>query len=199
MVLGLLLAVGGCAVTLVQPYDEKLITDSESLFKKASAMVDDGFQASPRTDEARAQIRLDSTRPGAGPLSAHPAHFAQFERRYNEILTDSDALILRSLSKSQEIGTVGIRLQKKIEALIEEAVPTNCPEMDAEFSQMTSSLTVRNFVDLKCLLAGWKAQHANQRVTQDTSILKQVNWELRRSTLFSAVLAIQSAETSKKK
>lgn len=184
---------GGCATTLVQAYDDKLFTDTEALFKKAATMIDDGLAKSPRTDADRAAILAQ------GQAAAHPAHALKFEARYNELATDSDALILRALVKSQEVGALGEKLQRKIGTLIEESIPSACPEADAEFKSMTSSLTVANYLDLKCLFVTWKARHSDSKLTESTGILKRVNWELRKSTLFAAVLAIQKAEAAKKK
>lgn len=197
---GALLVSTGCSTTLVQPYDEKLLIDTEAIFKKASAMIDDGTAKSPKTDNARAAIKTMAAAPNAlQKLSEHPAHASKFATRYNELATDSDALILRALSKSQEVGATGNKLQEKIERLIQESIPTVCPELDAEFGSLTSSLTVKNYIDLKCILVKWKSQHSDVKLTDSTEILKQSNWELRRSTLFSAILAIQRAETAKKK
>ena len=50
------LFVGGCAVTLVQPYDEKLLTDTEAVFKKASTMIDDGIANSRKSFCSRFEI-----------------------------------------------------------------------------------------------------------------------------------------------
>lgn len=180
----------GCAVTLVQPYDEKLVNDTEAIFKKASALVDEGISKSPRTDEERAAIR---------PPSASEAHFAKFEPEYDALLRDADALILRSLARSGEIDAVGSKLQKKIETLIESALPSACPDMDQELKDLSASLTVRNYIDLKCFFVNWKAQHGDMQRTGQTRILKKANWEARKGALFNIVLAIQKAETFKKK
>jgi hypothetical protein len=182
-------AIAGCTITLVAPYDEKLVTDTEALFKKASTMIDDGIAKSPRTDAERAAITTPE---------AHPAHMSQFDGRYNSLGTDADALILRAVARSRDVGPVGEKLQSKINALIEEALPSQCEDIESELGVSAPSLTVKNFLDLKCLLVRWKAQHADPKLTQDTRILKRSNWELRKSAIFSAALAIERAETSKK-
>lgn len=184
------LFLGGCAVTLVQPYDEKLLTDTEAIFKKASTMIDDGITNSPKTDEERAAI--------AKPEN-HLAHVSKFEGRYAALGTDADALILRVLSKADEVDRIGQNLQKQINALLEKSLPSQCDEIDKEFGLATSSLSVKNYIDLKCLIVRWKAQHSESTLTRGTGILKRTNWELRKSTIFSAALAIQKAEISKKK
>lgn len=190
----------GCAVTLVQPYDEKLLADTEALFKKASTVIDDGIAKSPKTENERNHLKAAASTPNSvTPLASNPAHFTQFESRYNDLTVDVDALILRSLSKAAEVGPLGQKLQKRIEDLINQAIPSACDDLQSEFGAMTSSLTVMNYVDLKCLLIRWKAQHGDVTVTNGTGILKKVNWELRKSAVFAATLAIEQAETSKKK
>lgn len=179
----------GCAVTVLQPYDEKLLTDTESLFKKASAMIDDGIANSPKTDDERSAIQKPTD---------HLAHASKFEARYGALGTDTDALILRALSKSQDVDKVGEKLQQKINDLVESALPSQCDDIESELGISTSSLTVKNYIDLKCILVRWKAQHSDAKLTRNTGILKRTNWELRKSAIFSVTLAIQRAETSKK-
>ncbi len=181
---------GGCAVTLVQPYDEKLLTDTEAIFKKASSMIDDGIANSPKTDEERSAI--------AKPEN-HLAHVSKFEGRYAALSTDADALILRALSKADEVDRIGQKLQGQINELVEKSLPLQCKDIEMELGLATTSLTVKNYIDLKCLIVRWKAQHSEPDLTRGTGILKRTNWELRKSTIFSATLAIQKAETSKKK
>jgi len=193
-----LLAASGCATRLVQPYDEQLAADTQALFKSGSAMINDGPAKSPRTDADRALIKTRHAQLNK-PLSEHSAHFAQFEARYDQLATDVDALILMALSNSQQVGSVGVKLQGKIEALIDQSIPSACPELDAEFDTLSRDLTVRSYVDLKCILVQWKDQHARDDVTAGTGILKRANWEGRRLTLFRAILAISSAEAAKKK
>lgn len=182
--------VGGCAVTLVQPYDEKLLADTEAIFKKASSMIDDGIANSPRTDDERAAIPEPES---------HSAHVSKFESRYAALSTDADALILRALSQSEEVDRIGQELQGQISDLVEKSLPSQCDDIEKELGMATTSLTVKNYIDLKCLVVGWKAQHSDPKLTQDTGILKRTNWELRKSHIFSAILAIQKAESSKKK
>lgn len=182
--------VGGCAVTLVQPYDEKLLTDTEAIFKKASSMIDDGISNSPKTDEDRSVISKPER---------HLAHASKFEGRYSELSTDADALILRALSKADDVDRIGQKLQVQIIKLVDESLPSQCDDVEKDLGVITTSLTVKNYIDLKCLIVRWKAQHSDPDLTKRTGILKRVNWELRKSTIFSAILAIQKAETSKKK
>lgn len=153
-------------------------------------MIDDGIANSPKTDEDRAAIPKPES---------HSAHVSKFEGRYAALSTDADALILRALSKAEEVDWVGQKLQGQINNLVENSLPSQCDEIEKELGLATTSLTVKNYIDLKCLIVRWKAQHSDPKLTKDTGILKRTNWELRKSTIFSATLAIQKAETSKKK
>lgn len=179
----------GCATTLVQPYDQKLVDDTEAIFKDAAAMIDDGVQVSPMTDEARKAIRNPS---------GNPAHLSKFEDRYQKLATSTDLLILRALAQSRGVDAIGQRLQDKVSDLVDQQLPSQCEELEREFGAPGASLTVRNYVDLKCIFVRWHDQHADMVVTEGTQILKKGNWELRKSTVFNAVLAIQRAESSKK-
>lgn len=183
------LFIGGCAITLVQPYDDKLLADTETVFKKASAMIDDGVANSPKTDDERSAIKTPAS---------HHAHVSKFDDRYAALGTDADALILRALSKSEEVDRIGQKLQEQITDLIEKSLPSQCSNLERELGVSTTSLTVKNYIDLKCLVVRWKAQHSDTQITKGTGILKQSNWELRKSAIFSATLAIQRAEGSKK-
>lgn len=182
----LALSVTGCAATLVQPYDEKLFNDTGAFFKKAAAVVDEGKKLSPKTDEDRAEIEMPAT---------HAAHFSVFEGKYDGLIIDVEALILRAMSKSEAVNSAGQAMQGKITALIDAALPSNCLALQAEFSAV--SLTVGNYVDLKCLIVRWRDQHQDARLTRDTRILKRANWEARKSVLFQMILAIQKAEAFK--
>ncbi|MEW7977652.1 MAG: hypothetical protein AB2814_09520 [Candidatus Sedimenticola endophacoides] len=88
--------IGGCAMQLVQPYDAKLVSGAEAFYKKAATMVQEGRAASPGSDAERAAI--------ADP-SAHPAHFSRFESRYDKLVIESEALILRAAAA--ELGERG--------------------------------------------------------------------------------------------
>lgn len=182
----LVLSVAGCASTLVQPYDETLFNDTGAFFKKAAAVVDEGKKLSPKTDDDRAAIELPAT---------HAAHYSAFESKYDGLIIDVEAMILRAMSKSGAINGAGRAMQGKITELIDAALPTNCVELQAEFANV--SLTVGNYVDLKCLIVRWRAQHQDARLTRDTQILKRANWEARKSVLFQTILAIQKAEAFK--
>jgi hypothetical protein len=178
----------GCPTRLVAPYDEKLLTDTEAIFKTAASMIDDGIGNSPNTDSERSGIKEPES---------HPAHISKFEGRYAALATDADALILSALSKN-DVDRIGEKLQGQINDLIEKSLPSQCDNIEQELAISTNSLTVKNYIDLKCLLVRWKAQHSDPKLTRNTGILKRSNWELRKTAIFSAILAIQKAESSKK-
>ena len=185
----LAVCLSGCIPRLVQPYDEALVTGTEALYAEAAAMIDDGIVASPLTDAER-----DAIRP---PLKSD-AHFSHFAPRYDKLIRASDLMILRAMAGSDGIDKLGQKLQGKIEEAIENAVPSVCAELTESFNELgATSLTVRNQVDLKCLLTRWKEQHADPALTRNTLILKRANWETRRASLFRIVLAIQRAQLSK--
>ncbi len=183
----LLVLIGGCSTTLVAPYDEKLVTSTEEFYKKAAGIIEEGRIVSPLTDQERKEI--------ANPAE-HAGHFSQFVDRYNFLLIDAEALILRAMASSDAIDATGQKIQAKLDELIETSIPSVCEGLAAEFGN--TSLTAKNYIDLKCIISKWKDQHENPKLTQDTLILKKANWEGRKKLIFNAVLAIQSAEAFKK-
>jgi len=183
-------SLAGCATTLVQPYDQKLGDDTEEIFKHAVAMIDEGVQVSPITDNARKAIK--------NPLD-DPAHLSRFEERYRKLATRIDLLILRAMAHSQGVDAIGQQLQDKVSDLIDRQLPSQCVELEREFDAPGTSLTVMNYIDLKCIFVRWHGQHADTELTEGTRILKKSNWQHRKGTVFNAVLAIHRAESSKKR
>jgi hypothetical protein len=181
------LSFSACTVTLVQPYDQKLFDETEAFYKKAATLVQEGEMLSPRTDAERKNIKE--------PLK-HPAHLSVFAPKYDALIIDSDVLILRAMANSGAIDSAGNKLQKKIEKLIADPLPSQCSELEEEFKN--TSLTVKNYVDLKCVLVRWRAQHGDEKLTDNVMILKKANWEARRPVMFNLILAIQKAEGFKK-
>jgi len=177
----------GCSVALVQPYDEKLVDETDAFYKKAALLLSEGQAVSPRTDEERAVI--------SNP-SQHPGHFSKFVARYDVLIVDSEALILRAASQSGRAGDLGRRLQSKIGELIDNTSEVKCDAISEDVRK--SSLTVANYVDLQCLVIRWRDRHNDTSLTGGKHILKRSNWEGQKLTLFNAVLAIQSAERFKK-
>jgi hypothetical protein len=185
--IALLMFVSACSIKLVQPYNEKLLDDTQAFYKKAAAMIEEGMAVSPKTDEERAMI----VKP-----AEHPANVSSFLPEYDALIVDSEALILRAMTGSQQIDATAQNIQGKLDELIEAYLPSRCPELKAEFGKI--SLTAMNFVDLKCLILKWREDHGNQQLTRGTGILKQANWEGRKAVLFNTLLAIQKAEGFKK-
>jgi len=183
-----LFALGGCTVTLVQPYDENLFDDTEAFYKKASAMILDGEMVSPLRDDDRAKILNPKT---------HTGHYSKFEQRYQDLITDTDLLILRATANYQTVDAAGAAAQEKANQAIEEKIKNQCPELTGRLRDV--GLTAANYVDLQCLIITWQKQHADSEFTENTHILKKANWQGRRKNLFDAVLAIQRAEAFKKK
>lgn len=183
----LLLLLTACPVKLVQPYDEKLLNDTEAFYKKAATVIQEGRTVSPTTDDERKKINEPAK---------NPAHISAFESKYDALIVDSDALILRAIAGSVGIDSAGQTIQKKINELIEKALPTVCPELKESLEKV--SLTAMNIVDLKCLLLKWRKEHSDKELTDSKSILKKGNWEGRQVVLFNTVLAIEKAERFKK-
>lgn len=179
--------IAGCSVTLVAPYDETLVASSEEFYKNAARIIEEGRAASPKTDDARAKI----TEP-----NKHSAHYSKFESKYNQLVIDAEALILRAMASSDKIDLAGQELQSKLNELIETPLPSKCQELKYIFGK--TSLTAANYIDLKCILTNWKKQHSDPKLTQNTLILKKANWEGRKQVIFNAILAIQKAERFKK-
>ncbi|MBL7186553.1 MAG: hypothetical protein ISS70_09515 [Phycisphaerae bacterium] len=188
-VLGFLLSgLSSCATELVAPYDEGLVTGTEAFYKKAAGIIDEGIRVSPRTDQERERIQDPNN---------HDAHFSRFEPKYSDLLVDSEALVLRAITGSYEIDKVGQKLQEKIDEFIEKQIPSVCQGLSEEFGK--TSLTTKNYIDLMCIVSKWKERHENKELTRNTLILKRANWEGRKKTIFNAILAIQKAESKKKK
>ncbi len=150
-------------------------------------MVETGAQASPKTDEERAQI---------DEPASHPAHVSAFRARYGELLSDVETLILRAMANSSVVEGKAKELQERIADAIDVKLPSPCVKLHEQFK--TASLTAANFIDLKCLILRWRKQHEDPRLTGNTGILKRANWEGRKRTLFELVLAIQQAEGFKR-
>ena len=179
--------ISGCTTILVSPYDEKLVSDTEAFYKKAAEVIEEGRIASPLNDQERENIENPSM---------HGGHFSQFEGKYNSLIIDAEALILRSMASDNKIDSAGQDLQAEISELINTTIPSNCKELSNQFAN--ASLTTKNYVDLKCIILEWKDQHADMQLTDNTKILKKANWEGRKMLVFNVVLAIQKTEGFKR-
>lgn len=187
IVLAVIQILSGCTTVLVSPYDEKLVTDTEAFYKKAAGMIEEGRSGSPLTDSERSAVVNPAT---------HKGHFSKFESKYNSLIIDAEALMLRAIASDSKISAEGRMLQSKISGWIEGTLPSECQELSAEFAN--TSLTAKNYVDLKCIVLQWKSQHSDPLLTRNTLILKKANWEARKLLIFNSVLAIQKAEGFKK-
>jgi hypothetical protein len=183
----MVLSITGCTTRLVEPYNEKLLNDTEAFYKKAATMIEEGRTASPGTDEQRDAISSPAR---------HPANVSAFESKYSALVVDSETLILGAMAGDKEISSAGTVIQGKINELIEETLPTRCPELRNELGK--AGLTAANLVDLKCLILTWRGEHGDKTLTRGTGILKKANWEGRKLVLFNTILAIQKAESFKK-
>ena len=180
----------GCiTVNLVQPYDSDLYSNTESFYKKASALIADGVSVSPVSNKERDLISSQEK-------EKHPGHYKQFKVKYDSLLIDANALILRALASSGRIDLKAQQIHTKIENAITKSSPGNCDDLQKQYSNV--SLTVRNFLDLKCMIGNWEKQHNSTKFTGGKLILKKANWEARSKTLFDGIIAIQKAEASKK-
>ncbi len=177
----ILFLLSGCGAVMVQSYDSGLVDRTEAIYRKGAEMILQGWAVSPRTDAQRAAMMQ---------AADSPASFSKFQPLYDELILDSEILILRAMSGSMDIGAAGEKIQARVEELIEADVPSICPDLQAQFSDI--SLTARNFVDLKCLFLRWKEQH------RERGILKKANWEGRKIALFDIIYAIDRAESFKK-
>lgn len=184
------LFIAGCTtVTLVQPYDADLYSNTESFYKKTSKMIAKGISVSPKTNSDRKAIKDNN-------VEEHPGHYNQFKDKYDSLLIDANSLILRALANSGSIDSNAQEMHTKIESAITNSIPNECDDLQNEFSSV--SLTVRNYIDMKCLIGKWGQQHNSKDSTGDKLILKKANWEARSKTLFQGILAIQKSEASKK-
>lgn len=183
----LVMSTAGCTTRLVQPYNEKILYDTEAFYKKAALMIEEGRAVSPITDEEREAISIPA---------GNPAHVSAFAAKYDALVVDSETLLLGAMTGDGQISSAGTSIQNKIQELIEETLPTPCPELRAELEK--AGLTAANFADLKCLILKWRAEHGDKTLTRGTGILKKSNWEGRKVVLFTTILAIQNAESFKK-
>lgn len=177
LLLGVVFLTSGCTTTLVSPYDEKLVTDTEAFYKKAAILIEKGRSVSPLKDDDRKNIQNPTE---------HQGHASKFEGDYNSLIIDTETLILRAMASDKKIDSMGQKLQAKISNLIETEIPSNCQQLAAEFAQ--ASLTAQNYVDLKCIILKWKQRHSDMSFTKNTKILKKANWESRKRTVFNAAI-----------
>ncbi|WP_214001050.1 hypothetical protein [Arsukibacterium sp.] len=164
----------------MQPYDERLLTGSEQFYRNAATII----------EHSRSQSPLE--RPTTED-STHPGHIANMENLYAELLIDTNILLLRALANSELVDETGQRLQNKVSGYIDNALPSNCDNSADDVRAEFSSLTVKNFVDLKCLVVTWQAQHE----AAPGKVLTQADWSRRHLSLIRFIVAVQQAEVAK--
>lgn len=178
-----LISLAGCtAATLVQPYDERLLAGSEQFYRKAATII----------EHSRAHSPVD--RPTTEDVN-HPGHLANMDNLYAELLIDANILLLRALTYSDQVDDTGRRLQEKITGYIDSAVPSNCDNSAEDVRAEFSSLTMKNYVDLKCLVVTWQAQHE----AAPGKVLTQADWSRRHLSLIRYIVAVQQAEAAKRR
>jgi hypothetical protein len=185
VVLGLsVLLLTSCeTVTFVQPYDEKLISGTEEIYKKAGKIIEAAKLVSP-TERPREAVPPNT-----------PGHYDQFKSKYSDLVVDANSLVLRSVVNSSQISALGITLQSKIEIFVSETIPSLCSGSAANFGIDNPSLTVQNMLDLKCLISNWDKQHQDPRTFK---VLTSSDWSNRHVSLMRMIVEIQKAETFKK-
>ncbi|MQG95035.1 hypothetical protein [Pseudomonas sp. MN1F] len=174
----------GCTLKLVQPHDAQLYTNTEQFYKSAASLLSKGEQSSPANLQQLAALSAQHVNP-------HPGHYSQFQAAYEQLVIESNALILRSLANTGTLSTPGKQLQAGVERLLQQGLSTQCDALQRDFPD--ADLTTRNYIDLKCLVVKWQGEH--RQASQQ--ILYKATWQARNNTLFDGILAIQSAETSK--
>lgn len=206
----LILLVQSCTVTFVQPYDEKLVDSTEAFYKDTSLAIEKARAKSPTSRKVNAPAT-----PGINPdlvaqqslfhadekvngspvsPSVNPGHVSQHELFYAMTKVNANALIIRAMVNSGKVDDIARKAHQEINEVISQAIPTNCDGEKALISG-NITLTLQNYLDLKCLVTTWQIQHDNA----PNQILKKTNWESRQRSLTSAIIAIQSAETFKAK
>ena len=177
----LIVFISGCTtVKFVQPYDDSLITGIQEFYKSTAKFVENGRQVSP------------STRPNSED-SSNKGHLSHYQDGYSNLLIEVNNLVIRSMVNSVKIGEIGQSMQAKVEQLIDESIPSVCAGTQALLGEEFTSLTVKNFADLKCLVSRWKVQHENA----PSKTLTSGDWQRRHTTLMNMVIAIQQAESFK--
>jgi hypothetical protein len=167
-------------VKFVQPYDEALVTGVQDFYKKSAIFVEKGKNNSPEQ-----RPTSEDTKSGG--------HLLQYENDYNLLVIDTNLLVMRAMVNSVKLDELGKVMQDKVTELIDQNLPSVCVGNQADLGGEFTSLTVKNFADLKCLISNWKVQH--EKAPNKT--LTKSDWERRHKTLLSIIFAIQKAESFK--
>jgi hypothetical protein len=174
--------VQSCTVTFVQPYDEKLVDATEAFYKETSLAIEEAKEKSPVS-----RVNIDP-----GKASDNSGHLSKHTMFYSKAKVNANALIIRAMVNSGKVDKIGLTIQSEIDEVISKALPSNCKNDHASISGQIT-LTLQNYLDLKCLVTHWEVQHKNA----PNEILKKVNWEGRQVSLMGMIVSIQRAETFK--
>lgn len=179
----LVLFLQACTVTFVQPYDEKLVERTEAFYKTTALAIETARVNSPNTR------KLNN---GEEP-SSNSGHLSKYENTYAKLKIDANSLIIRALVNSEKVDAIAVDAHDEINKLISESIPSNCAGSNAEISGQIT-LTVQNYLDLKCLITHWEVQHKQA----PNEILTRHNWEARQRPLMQMIVDIQKSESFKK-
>lgn len=171
-----------CTLTLVQPYDEKLVDATESFYKETSQAIEQAKEVSLTHRNALVPSKLES----------NPGHLSHHVSLYAKAKIAANALIIRAMVNSERVNGKAMVPHKEIETLISQSLPSNCTDDKANITG-NITLTLQNFLDLKCLITHWEKQHQ----VAPNQILKKVNWESRQVSLMGMIVSIQKAEAFK--
>jgi len=181
-VLFFILLVQSCTVTFVQPYDEKLVEATESFYKETSLAIEEAREKSPLNRNG-----IDPNKP-----EENTGHLSKYTTFYSKAKVNANALIIRAMVNSGKIDKIAKNIHKVIEEVISKSLPSNCDNERATISGEIT-LTLQNYLDLKCLVTHWEVQHKNAPY----EVLKKVNWESRQVSLMGMIVSMQKAESFK--
>jgi len=180
--LSLVFIVQSCTLTFVHPYDEKLLDATEAFYKTHSLGI----------EEARAKSPISRNDVNAANPEENPGHMSHFSVFYAKAKIDANALIIRALVNSGNVDDNAAELHGEINDFIASSLPSNCNNDTALVSDQIT-LTLQNYLDLKCLVTHWQVQH--QKAPHQ--VLKKVNWESRQVSLMRLIMSMQKAEALK--
>jgi len=180
LMLVMLVLLSCTTVKFVQPYDEALIDGVQNFYKTSATFLDD------------AKVKSPIERP-TNSDSSSPGHLSHYENGYDRLVIEANLLIMRAMVNSIKLSEIGVDAQSAVSNFINEKLPSACVEDTADLGGGFTSLTVKNFADLKCIITNWKVQHTQA----PGQIMTQGDWERRHKTLINAIISIQQAENFK--
>ncbi|KPH93088.1 hypothetical protein AMS58_19370 [Pseudoalteromonas porphyrae] len=176
--------VQACTVTVVQPYDEKLVSATEAFYKETALGLEKAREISPNNRNL----------PDGSTASDSLGHLSKHINFYSNAKIGANSLIIRAMINTEKVDKIATDVHKQIEKLISQSLPSNCSNDKAQVTG-TVTLTLQNYLDLKCLITYWEVQHS----TATHQILKKTNWESRQLSLMGMIVSIQKAESFKTK